>query len=1305
MLGLIDCDRPLPKFELVQLKGVGAADTTTLIVDESNASLAAHATDIALGLRASTSPHGLIVRTPDADPTAVVTDMIRGLIDSAVGTSEYQQVWQRKCGDIARRLSRKYPNSDPRVLIPAASRKEKVWRKLDPQNAGFAEINQVLNYADAVESCCPGLVDRFADVAKNGKLTKDAFECYGRPASSFVAAQTKRGAVKRGLPPVGLERSIELAGQHVAPEARAKELGDLEDYSASIRTEPIIKGVAPRYVEKTGYRGACGSKNLREGDACEVRPSTNQFEWYPGVVSKVNHGTGTKFDWEKTTFDVELDDDGPQFTGLRSWEIREPQIQAERRVLTGLDGVGKRYFHASSNIGQEIHRQRQIDPDTRKAAVLSAKQARERARNELIRDFEEGVDGADRGGKTASFSLPSMRRGRRYAVDASVSASRARVARDGFVHAGASPDALAESSQVLDDAAAPVERLPMTEADGDAMEGDARDALPDSAPPPPSVAAPVGPGPAPEPAPTTTLGSVEDDGDAAMPDAPPAWRVLAVQWSEVVDMALSKTPSITCLSGESLPNESAPDYVERLVGLLVRSPMKGGFSQQEAYKKLASALDGVGGKLADKKTAIFAALDSRSAADFLDAARAAEPVAEAPAPAPLRTTDVQPWEPDAETLLPEIKDLSPKQIVPKVRELKFTKVSFEGGNFRASAPDDWPCVYDIIGDKIVSAQYQNVITSKAQLVAYLEEALKRVLVDDSFRLESVKKADDARAAALAPSTDTTAAASAKKSENAEADLAHWHALSDENWRHHVYRDMKAKRVVIGNKEPFVLLSPSNKKPPRNTLGFYAGPLPPDVKRYEMTEEKCTTAEQKEAWAEAKRVCQILNGVRDRRGRVVVPGVYEEEYKAWKAMGGDDSVVGSRKERQNYSERGLYFTAIREAINALRSDEPRRFYDRARIALRNMIACSDEHVEALAKHAGVDKEDLIRTNSQGRKYFVSGSAPCRLPGVLHGLVRPLNIEHTNGTWVGDSAVLELKVRGFEDEKFNKAEPHYAFVTKRLGVRDFVDVYLNDGALCFSRDDEVRALFQVEMGPMSEAERQEFLALPSDKRSQKERYFLKKEVMAGVVNSKTDLDQRRHAILRERHEGLNFVPWASAREAQGHWTAKSRVPERKKKIGEWYDAKVLRRRGDGTFDVRFQDCGYVAKGVVSADLNLPRCTGDSLSALAGKECKACYRGTKLDLDHVGLGWRWEHVVPSEEYPDGLKWYRILGIRDLLDYDINRNLSGYEWAKNLDLLDYFANYDKNALCEVGGYGIAAEKWVFKWAPALGWAYGVYS
>jgi hypothetical protein len=131
--------------------------------------------------------------------------------------------------------------------------------------------------------------------------------------------------------------------------------------------------------------------------------------------------------------------------------------------------------------------------------------------------------------------------------------------------------------------------------------------------------------------------------------------------------------------------------------------------------------------------------------------------------------------------------------------------------------------------------------------------------------------------------------------------------------------------------------------------------------------------------------------------------------------------------------------------------------------------------------------------------------------------------------------------------------------------------------------------------------------------------------------------------------------------------------------------------------------VAKGVKAGDVR--RTKTCAATPDIGATGEARYLGTKLDLDHVGLGWRWERVAPSEKYPDGLKWYRILGIRDLLDYDINQHLSGYEWAKNLDLFDYFKNYYKNALCEVGGGGLKASDWVFPWTPAKGWAYGAIS
>ena len=56
-------------------------------------------------------------------------------------------------------------------------------------------------------------------------------------------------------------------------------------------------------------------------------------------------------------------------------------------------------------------------------------------------------------------------------------------------------------------------------------------------------------------------------------------------------------------------------------------------------------------------------------------------------------------------------------------------------------------LHDVIGDRIGSAQYRNVITSKTRLVAYLEGALAYAREGKSFRLESVKKEEDARAAA------------------------------------------------------------------------------------------------------------------------------------------------------------------------------------------------------------------------------------------------------------------------------------------------------------------------------------------------------------------------------------------------------------------------------------------------------------------------------------------------------------------------------------------------------------------------------
>ncbi len=1138
------------------------------------------------------------------------------------------------------------------------------------------------------------------------------------PPSSFVEAQERRGDVRRSFERVGPDEAVELARQHARSDLEElfKAAGGEDEYRKALVEPRTVRGVAPPRVTLQGYVGAGGGRHLELGDACEVRGEDGS--WRGGVVEAVTHIDG-EFDWDTSAFTVDLLD-GDQVQDVRGGDIRAPQKLVERTVRTGLGGFGERDFDARSPIGMAVALTT-VSPETRADATLSAGAARRRSRAENLSNFGQGED-----------------------EDASM---------DDVGLGAATP------SHVLDEATAPIERAPTSEADGDAMKIDAPPAaararaLPDATAPPL-----LGPGPATELAPPTTIRSGEGGPDAAMADAPAAthalpvaapspapvaapetttaasepappttpesvggdgdavmapaknWRDIARKFHEVAGAA-RKIADKKCFALVPLDREDAKDYVPRVVDK---------YSKRDSlYNSLARALLGREGlrglKLAAWKDAISGALEGVSAADFRDESKFTEAAAPTPAPAPPRSMPEQAWEPDARKMLNEVRDRPAGKLGPILTRYGFTctgtsRLSATSNN--ASPPEGWPCVYDIVGNGFGTLQYQDVICSKTQLVSYLEEALKQASAGTSFRSQSQKKADDARAAAQAPSyedvrAECMAAACGQRIENAEADVNWWHDLAEDPLRHNLYRGMRDKGIVIirdHSDEPFQLLSPSNKKPPTQTRGFYAGSVPLGVHRREMSEDKCTTAEQKAAWRKAKWVCEILNGVRDRSGREVVPGVYYEEYEAWKTIGGDDSVVGSREERQDYSKRGLYAKAIRDVMDAMRHDDPWRFYRLTLGAVRSMIGRSERHLTALAKHAGVDKEDLVREDSYGQQYFVSGYAPCRLPGVLHGLLRPLHIEHVNGSWVGNSATLELKVRGFEDSKFNRAEPHYAFVTRRPGVRAFVDGYLNNEALCFSKDGAERKLFQMLMGPMSTGGRREFLALPSDKRSKEERYFLKRDVMAGVVKPKTDEDRRRRDILYARHEGLNFVPNAHDRAGFGTWKAVSRVKEREKEIGRWYGATVLRQYGSGntaTFDVRF-NWGYVAKGVTAGNVRRGSGRDEGLPPDVGATGETCYRGTKLDLDHVGLGWRWERVVPSTEYPDGLKWYRILGIRDLLDYDINQNLSGYEWAKNLDLFDYFENYYKNALCEVGGYGLTAKEWVFKWTPALGWAYG---
>ena len=69
----------------------------------------------------------------------------------------------------------------------------------------------------------------------------------------------------------------------------------------------------------------------------------------------------------------------------------------------------------------------------------------------------------------------------------------------------------------------------------------------------------------------------------------------------------------------------------------------------------------------------------------------------------------------------------------------------------------------------------------------------------------------------------------------------------------------------------------------------------------------------------------------------------------------------------------------------------------------------------------------------------------------------------------------------------------------------------------------------------------------------------------------------------------------------------------------------------------------------------------------------------------------------YDDGLVWRRKVGMRGLLEKDINRNAPGYEWIKIHNLEGWFSDYYKNAFCEKGGGEMKKDKFILEWTPTL--------
>ena len=173
----------------------------------------------------------------------------------------------------------------------------------------------------------------------------------------------------------------------------------------------------------------------------------------------------------------------------------------------------------------------------------------------------------------------------------------------------------------------------------------------------------------------------------------------------------------------------------------------------------------------------------------------------------------------------------------------------------------------------------------------------------------------------------------------------------------------------------------------------------------------------------------------------------------------------------------------------------------------------------------------------------------------------------------------------------------------------------------------------------AERHAHMSIKKKMRQPLERAELDRRVMRGaadVISPPTGVvtvvglmtfaptadDRERARVLRDRLPGLRFEPTQNDRnngKMHGKWIARSRVP------------------------------GREAEEVVH------------------------------DVDHVACSWERLEVRERTEADDGLLWRRVVKVRDLLEKDINRNCSGYEYIRMMRLEDWFKTFYATAFCEV--------------------------
>ena len=242
----------------------------------------------------------------------------------------------------------------------------------------------------------------------------------------------------------------------------------------------------------------------------------------------------------------------------------------------------------------------------------------------------------------------------------------------------------------------------------------------------------------------------------------------------------------------------------------------------------------------------------------------------------------------------------------------------------------------------------------------------------------------------------------------------------------------------------LIKSPSGRKPPENTEGFYRGPLARGVTRYDrMTKGACEgDARMLEHWARAAFYARRLAAILEKESKA-----FEDMCAKSEAMGNGSGRPRRRVPRRSHNPMDVYADLTRAETDRLIEEHPKKWHQRHTHAFRGQLARREDVLNAIATELGVPR--CVLTAEKG--YLISPAIRANLPvpGLGTDLVKG-NYDHEDKGWDDDPsvAIRKLGFRRLMWGKLNKKSPGYEHLIKdeNAAERVYLEGYLNSTLYC-------------------------------------------------------------------------------------------------------------------------------------------------------------------------------------------------------------------------------------------------------------------